>query len=102
MTQQLDLKNYRTRHTFKSKVARLIWNGVWLFFFRPTPERGFKIFDLWRIFLLRLFEARIGNGRRVFLATRVWASWNLSMGDYSSLGEEVFCYNVAPISLGRV
>lgn len=97
---QLDLKNYKNRHSLKSKAARLLWNATWLLLARWTPERGFKAFDHWRLFLLRLFGAKIGAGCRVFPSTRVWAPWNLSLGDHSSLGEEVFCYNVASVELG--
>jgi putative colanic acid biosynthesis acetyltransferase WcaF len=50
--------------------------------------------------LLRLFGARIGRGCKTFPSTRIWAPWNLTMGDYSSMGYDVDCYCVAPVSLG--
>lgn len=51
----LDLKNYRNRHSLKSKIGRVVWNVVWALFFRTTP-RG-NLFRPWRIALLKLFGA---------------------------------------------
>jgi len=50
--------------------------------------------------LLRLFGAKVGRGARVYPSCRIWAPWNLIMGDYASLGQHVQCYNVAQIELG--
>ena len=62
---KLDLKNYKNRHSFKSKIGRVIWNVVWLLFFR-TPPRG-NLFRPWRILLLKLFGAKVElNGRVMF------------------------------------
>ncbi len=47
---ELDLKNYKNRHSLKSKVARVAWNVVWLLFFRPTPNRS-RLFSAWRVML---------------------------------------------------
>lgn len=93
----LELANYRNRHSFKSKVARVIWNVVWLFLFRPTP-RG--ILYGWRRFLLRLFGAKIGEGVHVLPSCKVWQPWNLAMGDHSCLSEDVECYSVDKITIG--
>ena len=35
------------------------------------------------------------------LRAEIWGPWNLVMEDYSSLGPQVDCYNVAPVRLGR-
>ena len=101
MEPQLNLQGYKNRHSIKSRVARLIWNVTWLLLARWTPERGIRLFNSWRIFLLRLFGAKIGKNCLVFPSTKVWAPWNLEMGDYASLGEAVFCYNVASVKLGQ-
>ena len=54
---ELDLKNYKNRHSLKSKIGRVIWNVVWQLLFRPTP-RG-NLFRPWRIALLKLFGAKV-------------------------------------------
>jgi len=94
---KLELHNYQNRHSFKSKMARVTWNIVWLLLFRPTP-RGF--FYGWRRFLLRLFGAKIGKGVHVLPSCRVWQPWKLTMGDYSCLSENVQCYTVDSITIG--
>jgi putative colanic acid biosynthesis acetyltransferase WcaF len=85
-----------SQHSTANKVARLLWRAIWLFLFRPSPAslRG------WRRFLLRCFGARLGKGVKVMPSTRVWAPWNLTMGDEACLSHDVDCYNVAPIEIG--
>lgn len=67
---------------------------------RWTPERYFVSFNRWRILLLRLFGARIGQGCFVKSSCEVWQPWKLSLGDYVTLGEHVVCYAVDQITIG--
>lgn len=97
---ELDLKNYRNRHSMKSKVARLLWNVVWLFLFRPTPDRGLGVFVWWRIFLLRLFGAEIGKHCAVRNSAKIWQPWNLVLGDWVAISEECDIYSVDVIRIG--
>jgi putative colanic acid biosynthesis acetyltransferase WcaF len=76
---------------------RAIWGAVWLMLFRPSP----KVLHGWRRSLLRLFGARVGRGAVVHPSVRLWAPWNLTMGDNSCLAPFVDCYSVAPITLGE-
>lgn len=80
----------------RDRLFRLIWHIVWLCLYRlsPTPLHG------WRCFLLRLFRANIGNGAHPYPSVRVWAPWNLRMGERSCLASGVDCYNVSMIELG--
>jgi len=50
--------------------------------------------------LLRLFGAKIGKGCRVYPFAKIWAPWNLEMGDYSCLGNDTDCYCVDRIRIG--
>jgi len=87
----------RAKHlTPVNKLARATWNLVWLLLYRPspTPLHG------WRRFLLRLFGAKIGRGAHPYPSARIWAPWNLEMGDYSCLSHNVDCYCVDRITLG--
>ena len=95
---ELDLKHYRNRHSLGSKFARVLWNVVWLFLFRPTP-RG-NLFRPWRILLLKLFGADVEWTSNVLPSCRIWQPWKLKMGAYACLGENVDCYTVAPITIG--
>ena len=94
----LDLKNYKNRHSLKSKIGRVIWNVVWLLFFRTTP-RG-NLFRPWRIALLKLFGAKVEWSSNVLPSCRIWQPWNLTMGAYACLSENVDCYTVDEIKIG--
>jgi putative colanic acid biosynthesis acetyltransferase WcaF len=79
-----------------NKVARGVWEIVWLLLYRPTP----RLFHPWRCMLLRLFGAKLGKAVHPYPSSRVWAPWNLEMGDHACLSEGVDCYCVAKISIG--
>ena len=79
-----------------NRLARALWQLAWFLLYRPSPVRLFG----WRRLLLRCFGARIGEGAYPYPRTRIWAPWNLSMGAYSCLANDVDCYCVAPVELG--
>ena len=83
-------------HSFGNKIGRLMWGIVWTLLFRPSP----RAMGGWRRLLLRCFGARIGKGARILSSARIWAPWNLEMGDYACLSEFADCYCVAPVSIG--
>lgn len=95
---KLDLKNYKNRHSLKSKIGRVVWNVVWLLFFRTTP-RG-NLFRPWRIMLLKLFGAKVEWSSNVLPSCRIWQPWNLTMGAYACLGADIDCYTVDEIKIG--
>lgn len=80
-----------------NKFARILWNTVWLFLFRPSP----KICHSWRRFLLRVFGAKMSNNSYVHASVKIWAPWNLEMAEYSCLSHFVDCYCVSKVVLGR-
>lgn len=96
---ELDLKNYKNRHSLKSKIVRALWNVVWLFLFRPTPRGNF--FRIWRIALLKLFGAGVRWSSNVLPSCRIWQPWKLRMGSYACLSEDVDCYTVDEITIGN-
>ena len=79
-----------------NKLARTVWQVVWLLLYRPTP----RLFHPWRCLLLRLFGAKLGRAVHPYPSARIWAPWNLEMGDHACLSEGVDCYCVAPIRIG--
>lgn len=83
--------------TGANKSVRILWIIVWITCFRFSPT----VFHGWRRFLLRCFGASIGIGVHPYPSVKVWAPWNLEMGDYSCLSHGVICYNVAFIQLGK-
>lgn len=97
---RLDLKNYKNRHSLKSKMARAVWNIVWLLLFRPTPDRGLSLFVRWRIILLRLFGAKIGKHCAVRNSAKIWQPWNLELGDWAAISEDCDIYSADIIRIG--
>ncbi|NEX20804.1 putative colanic acid biosynthesis acetyltransferase [Thiorhodococcus mannitoliphagus] len=80
-----------------NKLGRTVWGVVWWLLYRPSPS----ILHGWRRILLRVFGARIGRGAHPYPSAKIWAPWNLVMGDFSCLSHHVDCYCVDRISLGR-
>jgi len=95
MTRQL-ANPFPSPHDRKNKALRLLWNAVWLLLFRPSP----RPFHGWRVWLLSVFGARMGVGAHVYPSARIWAPWNLQMGDHASLGPQVDCYNISTVVIG--
>lgn len=79
-----------------NKLLRFVWNLVWILLYRPTP----RPLHAWRRLLLRIFGAKLGKGVHPYPSSKVWAPWNLIMGDHSCLSEHVDCYNVTTITIG--
>jgi len=78
-------------------MRRLLWGVCRALLFRPTPRWALHI---WRAALLRWFGAEIGVGCRIDPRARIWAPWNLSLGDFVAIGEHVDLYNVDQIRIG--
>ncbi len=91
-------KIYLGKVSFAIKLRRSLWNLVRFFLFRPF---GTKLFRLWRLWLLKLFGAKVSWGCDVYASCRVWAPWNLTMEAGSCLGPETVCYNQAMVTLKK-
>ncbi len=93
---QVQAKPYTNRLGLQNQLARLAWGVVWTLFYRTSPV----FLHAWRCQLLRWFGATIGRGAHPYPRCRIWAPWNLTMGEHSGLANDVDCYCVAPIVLG--
>jgi putative colanic acid biosynthesis acetyltransferase WcaF len=88
---------YKDDLSFGNKLARFIWTFVWCVFARPIPR---KLLNGWKIFLLRLFGARIHKSAVVYSSAWIYYPANLEMHENSILSPEVDCYNVDRIVIG--
>ncbi len=94
-----DLHNMTdTRHKFSlsNKIGRIIWAIICFILFKPFSIR---IFRKWRILVLRMFGAKVSWKSTIHASVRIWAPWNLEVGDYSCIGQRVNCYNQGRITL---
>lgn len=80
----------------KNKVLVQIWYLTEALLFRPTPA----VLNRWRVWLLRLFGARIGRGVKVRSSVRVLYPWNLRIGDFTYIADEVYLYSLDRIHVG--
>ena len=83
-------------HSRSNKLGRLVWGCVWLALFRTSPW----FFHGWRRMLLRMFGARVGRNAKIFPSTKIWAPWNLTLGDNACLANDVDCYCVDAVFVG--
>lgn len=93
----IEFRPYENRLPITNKAGRLLWTVVWSFLFRPTP----RAFDGWRAFLLRCFGARVGNWCRIDPSCKIWAPWNLELGNSCLIEARVDCYTVDRIVIGN-
>jgi putative colanic acid biosynthesis acetyltransferase WcaF len=94
----LDIAENRkaTKYSGREMLYRVLWGVVCPVFFRLSPRIMFG----WRNWLLRLFGARIGSHVHVYNTATVYMPWNLEVGDWSSIGEHAFVYNLGKITIG--
>tara|TARA_R110002050_G_scaffold69630_2_gene150689 strand:+ start:20591 stop:21148 length:558 start_codon:yes stop_codon:yes gene_type:complete len=98
LEQKINIKNYKSSLGKKHKIKRLIWNIVWFCLARPIPRR---LFNGWKIFLLRCFGAEVHSTSVVYSSAKIYAPWMLEMAAYSCIAEEVDCYNVDKVYIGE-
>lgn len=95
--QKVNLSNYQNKLGLKNQLARLTWNIVWVVFARPLPR---SLGNQWKLFLLRLFGAKIHKKAVVYSSVKIYMPWNLEMLEYSCLSPDVDCYNVDKVVIG--
>lgn len=79
------------------RIRRLLWGLSWLFLCRWTPKPMYR----WRVFVLRLFGAKIGRDNHIYPTCRIWAPWLLSTEDVVTIGPGVEIYNPGGVRLGH-
>lgn len=87
---------YRDSLGIGNKILRQAWRILWFFLFRPSPV----FLHPWRCFLLHLFGSEIEGRVHIYPDVRIFAPWNLVMGEGSGLGPGVDCYCVDKIEIG--
>ena len=93
----MELSTYNSSFSLANKLSRLIWGCCYWILFRPF---NLGLFNTWRALIFRIFQAKIGRGATVYASARIWAPWNLELGDYSSIGPKADIYNQGKIIIG--
>lgn len=79
----------------KPIVALWFFLQATLFRFSPCPLYGF------RCCLLRLFGCKVGKGAVIRPRARFHYPWRIEIGEYTSIGDDVWLYSIAPIKIGN-
>lgn len=95
--EKVDLSNYQNSLSRGNQMARLLWSVIWFITARPLPR---SVGRKWKIFLLRIFGAKIHRTANIYSSVKIYMPWNLEMHEYSCLAPEVDCYNVTKITIG--
>lgn len=93
----VDLAQYNSSFSIANKFMRSLWNISYWILFRPF---NLGLFKNWRALVLRTFGAKIGKEANIYASSKIWAPWNLEIGDYSTIGPKVDCYNQGKILIG--
>jgi putative colanic acid biosynthesis acetyltransferase WcaF len=92
-----DIRANRAARKWSSaeQLGRVAWALVWpLFRFSPRPLWR------WRVFLLKLFGARIGRHVHIHPSVSVEIPWNLRIGRFSAVGDRAILYNLGMVQIG--
>jgi putative colanic acid biosynthesis acetyltransferase WcaF len=83
------------KYTRVEMLRRVLWGfGQWLIRLSPRPCFG------WRRLVLRLFGASVGQQVRIYASTHLYMPWNVELGDWAALGENVLIYSLGKVRIG--
>lgn len=83
--------------SFKNRIARLVWGIVSSVLFHPSPRPCHN----WRALILKIFGAKVGTGVHVYPGTKIWAPWNLELGDECGIAKGAILYSQGKIIIGK-
>ncbi len=91
------LQNYTDTVPRGVKIKRLAWLSVWSTLAKWMP---YFIGRGWRVFLLSLFGMKHKGHIGVYPPCKVWAPWNIEMGSWVAMDDEVNLYCAGKITIG--
>lgn len=95
---KVDLTKYENWLSWQNRVGRALWIIVCGLLFRPAFP---SCFWPWRRTLLRMFGAKVDRHCNVYADVKIWAPWNLELGNCSSIASGVNVYNTGRVRIGR-
>lgn len=94
----MNLSRYQEHYSLSHRLRRYGWYIVNRTLFRMMVTNVMKVP---RNLLLRLFGADIPLVSLVYPSSKIWAPWNLSMGEYACIGPDTEIYNKAAVTIGN-
>lgn len=90
-------RNKSTQNVNKAyKIKLQIWRCVDTLFFKTS----LNMLSCWRVFLLRLFGAKIGKGCYISPKCTIFIPWNFEMGNFCSIDDYAYIKPRVKIKLG--
>src|SRR5437588_5230349 len=88
---------YDSPWPMSQRFLRVLWEFCWTLFcvWTPKPLNG------WRLFWLRVFDARIDGTPFVHQRARIAIPWNLTLRDRACLGDRANAYSLGEIEVGE-
>ena len=86
---------YQSPWSLSTRVMRLVFSLVWMVFCRLTPNP----LNFWRLFVLKLFGAKITGRPYVAPSAIIWTPWNVTMEDRCCIGPGAELYALGKIVL---
>lgn len=95
----IDLRHYNQSWFDRGRPGGMIllWWLVQAVVFPLTPHFAHSL----RVAVLRLFGATIGAGVSIRPTARFTYAWNVTIGDYSWIGDDVVLYSLDRITIGQ-
>lgn len=97
-------KEYQNLATYRYNLKReksvyyiQMYKMIDLLFIKTTP----KFLHVWRVFLYKLFGAKIGLDVKISSSAKLLYPWNIEIGDYCWIGDNVELYSVDKIKIGN-
>lgn len=87
---------YQSPWTAENRFLRVLWEFCWFLFCSWTP----KPLNEWRLFWLRVFDAKIDGKPFVHQRARIAIPWNLILHDRACLGDRANAYSLGEIEIG--
>jgi putative colanic acid biosynthesis acetyltransferase WcaF len=82
--------------SMNERARRILWEYCWLIFCAWTPKPA----NPWRLFWLRVFDAKIHGTPFVHQRARIAIPWNLTLHDRACLGDRANAYSLGEIEIG--
>ena len=86
---------YQNPWPWWTQVLLICWRFSWLVFCQWTP----KFFNPWRIFVLKIFGAKLYGMPFIHSTARIQIPWNLTMHHRACLGECANAYSLGKIEI---
>jgi putative colanic acid biosynthesis acetyltransferase WcaF len=86
---------YESPWSGSNRLLRVLWEFCWFIFCAWTP----KPLNEWRLFWLRVFDAKIQGTPFVHQRARIAIPWNVSLQDRACIGDRANLYSLGEIEI---